>query len=341
MIDLQKTSGYFEQIGVVLPSSVSTNKSSQGQYVLTNCPLSPWTHLSGRDGNPSFFVWFNPDGPNTYHCMSCDERGSLWQLFQEYGQRANNPDVQALALELLKVDVVSLASKFTRIQSRLRQQPDEELFETSNIVPGKVIDNFPPAWQHPHSRAYLESRGVDLITCGRFNLRFDTQNTRIVFPVYDKEFQCVGAVGRSFPPGDEIKKKYWNYFNFQAAKTLGGINFTDDYKYNKILVLEGYFDLLHCWLWCVQEEVLPVCTWKATVSQGQLTKLVGCGKILLCGYDNDDAGNRGANKFIKEGYDNGLIIRKMQLLMNTDVGEITQSGFIQALNQTKLFPKEQ
>ena len=81
--------------------------------------------------------------------------------------------------------------------------------------------------------------------------------------------------------------------------------------------------------------MLPVCTWKSAVSKGQLTQLLGCGKILICGYDEDEAGNRGADNFIKQGEQNGVIIKRLPLPMNTDVGELTEMGFIQALNQTK------
>jgi len=307
-------------------------------HILISCPMARWTHLSGQDAHPSCMVWYNDEKQTYYKCYSCGECGNLWQLFQEYGQKTNDPQVQALALEVLKVDTPSISSRFVRLYNKILNKYDLDVFEDEvKIVPASVIEKYELATLNPIASKYLEGRQVDVLTALRFNLRWDKHNFRICFPAYDEDGSCVGMVGRTVPPGDVEKKRYFNYFNFNAAESLGGTNFVKDYPYNKILVLEGYFDLLRSWQWCVELGILPVCTWKSKVSEKQLTKLVGFDKLLICGYDNDKAGQEGAVKFIREGGQLGATVRKLQLPEGKDVGELTKEEFINSLKTTKTF----
>lgn len=311
-------------------------------YVLVCCPLAKWTHKSGTDNHPSMLIYFSEEVETTYRCLSCKESGNLWRLFLAYGQKSEQKEVQALALEVLKADTPTMQSRFLRIGTKLlsKHEQDDENEETSTFVADKLINGFCPAWQHPHSRAYLQSRKVDMLTTIRYNLRFDERHTRIIFPVYDKEGRCVGAVGRTFPPGNEVKFRYYNYFNFQASESLGGIHFHNSYEYQRILVLEGFFDVLNCWTICATEGILPVCTWKAAVSEKQLTMLLGFDKMLVCGYDNDDingkdAGNIEAEKFIIKGAQNGVIIKRLKLPVGIDMGELPQAQISKLLSDLK------
>ena len=313
-------------------------------YVLVSCPLATWTHKSGADNHPSMMIWFSEEEESYYKCYSCKEQGNLWRLFLAYGQKSGQPEMQALALEVLKADTPTMQSRFLRIGTKLLSKYDltENPYEEGNFIPDKVINNFCPAWQHPHSQAYLISRKVDMLTSIRYNLQFDEGNTRIVFPVYNKDGRCVGAVGRTFPPGNEEKQRYYNYFNFQASESLGGVHFHNSYPYQKVLVLEGFFDILNCWSICASEGVLPVCTWKAAVSERQLTMLLGFDKILICGYDNGsedkkDAGNVEAQKFIRKGAENGIVIKRLELPIGIDMGELPQEEISKRLNSLTSF----
>ncbi len=306
-------------------------------HILICCPMARWTHKGGIDRHPSFMVWFSDDKQTYYKCYSCGESGHLWSLFNEYGQKVQDATVQALALEILKVDTPTLASKFVKLHNKIasKHDNDPQVTEAVKIIPDRLVEKYELAILNPLSSAYLKSRGVDDLTALRFNLRWDKHSYRVCFPVYDDFQTCVGMVGRTIPPGDVEKRRYYNYFNFDASESLGGYNFIKDYEYNKVLVLEGYFDVLNCWGWCLELGILPLCTWKAKVSKPQFKLLERLDKAIISGYDNDDAGNNGKNKLIEEGGWTGLNIKTLQLPKDKDVGELTKQEFTDSLQNTK------
>ncbi len=154
-------------------------------------------------------------------------------------------------------------------------------------------DRFPPYHSVDRSRSYvIETRGIDPVVASRFDLRFDPRQVRIVCPVSTKCGSLLGGVGRLLP--DLEGQRYWNYFGFTSGKSLGGLRQLKGFP--RVIVVEGFFDMVRVAPWAWELEYDVVCTWHAEAGEHQISQLLGLDATLFCGYDNDTAGNLGWEK---------------------------------------------
>jgi DNA primase len=282
---------HFDQLKIVLAKlGVNTENlyPSSPEQVQICCPLAPWLHKSKTDKHPSLSIKFG-EPPTLYKCFACHEGGKLWQLVDSYGYLAKKPALRQLAGTLAATDEPSITSRLETIAESF----DEWVFEKGRTIPSRlhdsILNNFPPAWGFPRARTYLQRRRVTLEMSEYWDLRYDPKNARIMFPVRNREGDLIGGVGRTTLPGFE--PRYFNYFGFSAASTLGGVShFAPSLR---IGVAEGFFDLINCHAWARSHGIDLSCTWKAETSPEQCELLLSYDRPLIYFYDFDEAGNKG------------------------------------------------
>jgi len=251
--------------------------------------------------------------------------------------------MQALALKVQTMDRPSLARTFERKLETIEEwgQPDQNKQKDQLILADSILNTFENAWGHPFSREYLESGrrrvddtvvSFDAETCYRFDLRYDAQNSRIVFPVRSRNSDLVGAVGRDIT--NRAVSRYYNYFGFETGKAFAGLQFFGgDYK--KVLVVEGFFDLLNIWKWAKEEGRIVIASLKAELSELQLDLLGTLDIPVELWYDADEAGERGRKKSLEGGQKHGLLMKYARLPKNVDCGDLTESQFSNIVQNLK------
>lgn len=300
--------------------------------IVISCPYAPWFHERKVDTQPSMGVWALEDGSVIYHCWACHEGGTLAELFREVGTLSSNVQALALVPELLVRTTPSFASRFTLLQDTLRDWGMERR-QTFAALPEKLIDRMVRVKYSLEADAYLTSRGVDPDVADLYELRYDDLRRRVVFPVRNLLGELVGAVGRTIDPG--VEPRYYNYFSFYSGDHLGGLLQSTLFQHSRILVVEGYFDLLRIAKWCRPVEAVPVCSWKSELHVNQIKVLAGLDRSVQLWYDADAAGVKGASVSYRKAVEHGLNLKIAKLPFGEDPDQLTESEFTEIFNTTK------
>lgn len=245
------------------------------------CPLAQWLHSSRKDSHPSLSIKFGvPHEHTKFKCWTCKEQGKLSDLVDTYGHLSKNQAVIDLAIQLLDKDKPSLSARFDAIDidGWVRDPEDMKV----PVLAEEVLSRFHPAYEDRRAASYLTRRKVDEKDSTLWGLLYDSRNDRIVFPVRDFNNDLLGAVGRCID--DDVHPKYYNYLTFPAGKTLGGFHEVDPFT-PKLIVVEGFFDVIRCFRWAIGFDASVVCTWRAEMSETQSELILGMDKTVSIWYD--------------------------------------------------------
>jgi hypothetical protein len=304
----------------LLKLGIKTNEMAWREHanqVSIPCPLSPWFHGKGTDKKPSLSIKYSATEHTVWKCFSCLEHGKLWSLFDSIAVLTKDESLRAYAKTLMESDTPTLDSLLSQACSNLDTYFEDQPLTSCLILDPAIMNNYPLAYDTVDGREYLESRGVDLQMTEFWEIRFDYRNNRIVFPVKNGDNKLIGAVGRSLDNNDP--KRYYNYFNFRAGSSLGGVNRFTDAK--NVAVVEGFFDLVKGYPVCQSLGIDICCSWHAELSPEQQNLLLGFDKNILLCYDMDEAGERGAAKALK-ALRNLIPIRRLKWKGDDDVAEM-------------------
>lgn len=200
------------------------------------------------------------------------------------------------------------------------------------------------------AREYLDSRGISLDAAARFTIGYAPRETgllrehlttlgfddgrqleaglllrregeseprprfrhRLMFPIFDVQGRVVGFGGRVLGEGEP---KYLNSAEsdiFAKRKLLYGLNWAKQSirKADRLLVVEGYFDVIRLMLAGIEEVVAPLGT-AMTEAQAALIRRYTRNVLLL--YDSDLAGQKATFRAGDELLRNGVSVRVITL----------------------------
>lgn len=205
------------------------NFTKHGESYVTSCSK----HI---DKTPSLSI--TPD-KNLYHCFSCGISGNIlnWMMdfegltfYQALNKAASIANIEISKLK--QADALALFKKL-KMEKELRQKEiHREIFDES------MLDNYilesPQEWL---------DEGIDPFIMYKYNIRIDNKANRIIYPVYDKNFNLIGVKGRTrYKNYKELGlKKYQNY------QKIGTTDFFIGMKENKeniklkdeVIIFEG------------------------------------------------------------------------------------------------------
>ncbi len=326
----------FEELSIILSEldvDVETLRPSSPNQIQIPCVLAKWFHKSGSDAHPSLSIRYNdPSKPTLFKCFACKEQGKLWQLVDSYGNLAKKESAKKLALSLVQADKPSLSSRFQNLSRDFDewvQPPSDPIMRAVNE---QLLDRFSPAWLNEKSRNYLIAREVSKEMTDWFNLRYDPRQNRILFPVRNTNKELVGFVGRAI--GKE-QPRYYNYLNFMAGNTLGGIDKYEQGYSTKVILVEGFFDLLRCYkYWSPSCDWIALCSWRAETTEFQANLLAGLDSAIQVWYDQDTAGDTGY-KTVKKHFIGHYGVSRKTWKEDLDVGEMPKDLFFSILDSRK------
>jgi DNA primase len=138
---------------------------------------------------------------------------------------------------------------------------------------------------------------------------------RLIFPIYDVTGHVVGFGGRLLGTGSSNAPKYLNSGEsevFSKRKLLYGLNWAKQAirKADRLVIVEGYFDVIRLMLAGISEVVAPLGT-ALTEQQAVLIRKYTKNVFLL--YDSDQAGLKATFKAGDELLSNGIAVRVISL----------------------------
>src|SRR3990167_3468079 len=262
------------QIKQLLKLLGARNPRRQGKFIQCSCLFARFFHRGGTDHRPSFGMRI---GSGHFSCFACDRRGS--------------PVTLVSSLRLLGVsvplDAERLASDWILTWDR---EVEKDLSENTEPADVKVLKPFPLAWTTKSSREYLaKKRKIFGRIATEYDLRYDPERERILFPAFDAENKFWGAAGRSISGGLPPYLNYWMEDRRRFALLGESLWKT---RSGPIVLVEGPIDVLH--VAQAGRTVLPLSTFGASVSYDQLQKIaaLACSKkrMVYLWPDNDEGG---------------------------------------------------
>lgn len=234
---------FMQALGVEFP-----NTNRQG-WVRGYCPMAPWKHQDYNPNNhskkkdPNFGIKIEPMQSNCY-CFSCGTSGDLYSLIQELRMLdRRNPSGKTYDFPTMMQLIAN------------EGDPDELAAEVSEMINGELATSslleFSDAYLNSFQKAYnpangtvhqyLASRGVSVDIAAYFDIRFDPERRRILFPIRGFNGKLYGLHGRAVDKSNDLRYFAYEYLgkrNPSVWLNENNIDFDDT-----LVLTEGQFDV--------------------------------------------------------------------------------------------------
>ena len=167
--------------------------------------------------------------------------------------------------------------------------------------------------KHLKSLGYTEDELVKGFLCGKSQkngMLYDYFRNRVMFPIIDVSGNIIGFGGRVM---DDSKPKYLNTSDtpgFKKSKNLFALNYAKNFCEDKLILCEGYMDVIAMHAAGFQNAVATLGTALTPEQARLMTKYT---QKVVVSYDSDEAGQRAAERSIKILGEVGLDVRILKL----------------------------
>jgi len=252
----------------------------EGEWVMTNCPLSAYLHEGGTDNNASFGIKVNPHDSSVFHCFTCKAKGVLKTLLEDLGEYTG----EDYSEEISSIDrdedlnaTLPIWDKRTTYNSKYKKLGEP--------ISEDYLDLYESAKGHP----YLVERGIQDWVVDQLGLCVDPDDhgvERILFPVFSIIGGFYGYTSRA--TGD-AKPKVRDYFGLPKKNLLLGAHLINRQEYNYVVLVEGLFDYAN--LYQLGAPVVAALHSSITSEQAAILKDMRVSVYTM--FDDDKAGRMG------------------------------------------------
>ena len=204
---------------------------------------------------------------------------------------------------------------------------------------GFAPDSFNALTDHMHRMGYRDEELIAACLCGKSQKTgraYDYFRNRVIFPIIDPSGNVVAFGGRVM---DDSKPKYLNSSDtpaFKKSKQLFALNFAKNCCAEKMILCEGYMDVIALHAAGFEYAVATLGTAITPEHARIFSKYT---QKVIISYDADDAGQNAANKAMRILGEVGMDVRVLKLNGAKDPDEyIKRFGadrFRQVLEQSK------
>ena len=282
---------------------------NKGDNYVVTCPF----HKDGKEHKPSCQLYCGETKDisfGTFHCFSCDEKGSLAKF------------VGACFDQDEDFGTEWLLDRFgnTYVDSTPDMQPivigQKKVKNTSSAPDLSGMENY-----HP----YMTKRKLTEQVIDEFQIKYNPKLQTIVFPVWDEDGNMTMLTQRS------VNTKQF-YIDSGVEKPVYLLNRVKDKNYPFVIITEAQIDALTCWGYGV-----PACAFIGLGSDKQYDILnrnrIKCWVTM---FDNDQAGRDATQRFNR-------MIRKDLFVVNVkipdgrkDINDLSEEEFNQLLDSYNL-----
>lgn len=263
------------------------HKNGRG-WLVAPCPFAPFTHDFGTDRNPSFNLHVNDNGYSGFNCWTCKAKGNLTKLISRLGDLRGENYARYATRALLE----ETPDSFDDFEAR---PEEEESREISPLEANIYLMMYPLATESKEAVNYLKGRQITRDAAERCMLRYDPDQKRILFPVFDWDKNLYGFTGRTILSPNEFPSprypKVKDYAGLPKDSLLLGEHMAEEGK--PMLVVEGLFALLSVLSERAYEFCNPVATMGSYLSEDQRDRLLDHDESVYLLYDGDKAGRIG------------------------------------------------
>ena len=236
---IDRTIKFLKLIGAKVPLA-----QRRAGWIVSDCPLGPWKHEDGKSSSEVFGI--KREGGDAFcHCFSCGFSGRMSDLVLEL--QMHNSKQHAIDVKWSEVNAVVEEAENDNIVDLDFPDIEEVLFgekKDLHLFPEWWLDSFPPWRDVQFAKEYLKDRDVPPTLADKLDIRADTEEKRVCFPVRDFEGRLVGFHGRAVE--DEVNPRYRMYLQAKQNNPIVwyGESWVD--RTRPVLVVEGPFDVASC-----------------------------------------------------------------------------------------------
>lgn len=278
------------------------------ENITTSCPFATWKHTGGKDAHPSFAIKVEPGASSPYICYACkmhgpDFRQIVWQIEALAGPGNLNkyiPDVEGLRALLMQLESpLSMASRFRSYDGK---DPSDAPDTRDGAALADDVHTEALAYAHmkesyeaaaPSVPKWLLDQGITKETAKAWQVRYDKQWLRVLFPILSPEGELVGTAGRAIDL--MASPKYLFSTGFRKARYLYGENKIDPVK-GDLFVVEGFVGALSVWQ-AGYNVVALMGAYPSRVQVQKIVELVPKEARVVLWLDGDEAGKLGIEEF--------------------------------------------
>lgn len=226
-------------------------------WVRTACPFAPFRHERGTDNKPGFGVSIHDDDISYYNCLACKSKGALSTLPMQLAHYRDDPSLIEFGKQLANDELIGGGS-FEFGEWEAQTPAETEAYKVTHF-PGELdfYRSYQSALAYPEACRYLARRKISANTVVALGLRYDPEQFRLLFPIYDQRTRrFAGCSGRSIKnkrwmAREEARRQQTNpRYNYPKIRDYGGLQkdrvllgYTEPRIPNRrgLLVCEGLF----------------------------------------------------------------------------------------------------
>lgn len=261
----------------------------RGKNVQLACLFARWRHKKGTDNRPSAGILVNPRGASIYNCFTCGTSMPMERVVESLQRYRSDVDYTDLMRRVIEMETEAL-------DTVLEGLPDYDSDVSGNQE--HVFDEqlFAPFKGKAHK--YLRERGLSIETIKKWDLGYDVDQRRVVFPVRSGQQNLVGMVGRHVLDG---RPKYLNYWFFEKGMYLYGEHLALPRTIG--IIVEGLMDVLKVDQalseYGLDSKYRPYGLFGSSATRKQESKIVRLCDEAIVFLDNDNAGWEGTEKLLR------------------------------------------
>ncbi len=171
---------------------------------------------------------------------------------------------------------------------------------------GFAPDGFGGLTEHMKRLGFTEEELIAGFLCGKSQKTgraYDYFRNRVIFPIINTSGDVIGFGGRVM---DDSKPKYLNSSDtpgFKKSKNLFALNFAKNHCSERLILCEGYMDVIACHAAGFENAVATLGT---ALTQEQARLMAKHTKEVIIAYDSDEAGQNATRKALRILGDVGL-----------------------------------
>ncbi len=287
-VQKQDTVAWIKRLGVKLPQT-----QARAGWIVCECPLGPWRHEAGKSSSEVFGIKLEA-GDSFCNCFACDWHGSQSDLIVTMRQHNKSKPHGIYPFgELLQL--IAQAEESAELANLNSPDIEEQLFaphQGLHVYPEWWLNTFPKWREIEFARQYLAERSVEPDLADLFDIRADTTEKRVCFPVRNFKGELVGLHGRAIIAGVEPRYKMYLQQGRNNPIVWLGEHLVDLEK--PLLVVEGPFDMISAMR--VYRNV--GCPLFSNPNAAKLKRMAGANDIFTF-LDRGTGGDKGRDKMAK------------------------------------------
>lgn len=222
-----------------------------------------------------------------YHCFGCGKSGNIYTWIQETENLTFDQAVRKVA-ELTNSDVseyvesesVNFFKMLNKLSKPKKENPQRTILDIDKDYRLLYKDELPQQWI---------DEGILPEVMKKYEIRIDPASNRIVYPVYDADYNLIGVKGRTMFENYKMLKimKYMNYFKIGILDYFTGMKQAVDYikEKNEIIIVEGLKSVMKLDGWGYHNVVSAE---TSTLSEYQIELLIKLNvKNVVIAFDKD------------------------------------------------------